>query len=341
MAPRTASRQMRAQPSGARLASPWAPLWQLIYRFGPPRWSDYLRRHWIGKPIVIAVPMLWLLLFFLIPFVIVLKISFSDTVIAQPPYTPLWEWAEDLGSRTLVIKAHLRGYTEMLTNSLYVSSLLYSFKVAAVSTFYCLLLGYPMALGIARAEPARRNLYLMLVILPFWTSFLLRVYAWMGLLNNNGVINNVLQTLGLIDAPITMMHTDFAVYIGIVYSYLPFMILPLFANLEKHDQTLLEAAADLGARPWKAFLRITLPLSVPGIVAGSMLVFIPAVGEFVIPSLLGRPDQLMIGRLLYDKFFATLDWSLASAVAIGMLLLLVLPIVVFQHYQTRELLGKK
>jgi putrescine transport system permease protein len=331
------SRAERAEPPAARLASPWAPLWQFIYRFGPPRWSEYVRQHWIGKPLVVAVPMLWLVLFFLVPFVIVLKISISDTVIAQPPYTPLWEWAEEFGSRTLVIKAHLRGFTELLTNGLYLSSLLYSFRVAGISTLLCLLIGYPMALGIARAPPARRNLYLMLVILPFWTSFLLRVYAWMGLLNNNGVINNVLLALGIVHEPITMMHTDFAVFIGIVYSYLPFMILPLFTNLEKHDVTLLEAAADLGSRPWKSFVRITLPLSVPGIVAGSMLVFIPAVGEFVIPSLLGRPDQLMIGRLLYDKFFATLDWSLASAVAIGMLLLLVVPIVIFQHYQSREL----
>jgi putrescine transport system permease protein len=301
------------------------------------RTGRHMRQHWLGKPLVIALPMLWLLLFFLVPFVIVLKISFSDTVIAQPPYTPLWEWAEEFGSRTLVIKAHLRGYIELFTNSLYASSLLYSIRVAGVSTLLCLLLGYPMALGIARAAPARRSLYLMLVILPFWSSFLLRVYAWMGLLNNNGVINNVLLALGIIHEPITMMHTDFAVYIGIVYSYLPFMILPLYTNLEKHDPTLLEAAADLGAHPWRAFLRITLPLSVPGIIAGSMLVFIPAVGEFVIPSLLGRPDQLMIGRLLYDKFFATLDWSLASAVAIAMLLLLVVPMMVFLRYQGREL----
>ena len=248
MVPRSASGQTRAQPSGSRLASAWAPMWQFIYRFGPPRWSDYVRHNWIGRPLVIAAPMLWLVLFFLIPFVIVLKISVSDTLIAQPPYTPLWEWAEEFGSRTLVIKAHLRGYTELFTNSLYISSLLYSFKVAAVSTLLCLLLGYPMALGIARAPPARRNLYLMLVILPFWTSFLLRVYAWMGLLNNNGIINNLLLKIGVIHEPITMMHTDAAVYIGIVYSYLPFMILPLFTNLEKHDVTLLEAAADLGSR---------------------------------------------------------------------------------------------
>ena len=341
MAPSGSTRPGRAPPQPARLTSAWAPLWQIFYRFGPLRWSEYLRQHWIGKPLVIAVPMLWLLLFFLVPFVIVLKISFSDTVIAQPPYTPLWEWAEEFGSRTLVIKAHLRGFTELLTNSLYLDSLLYSFKVAGISTLLCLLIGYPMALGIARSTPARRNLYLMFVMLPFMTSFLLRVYAWMGLLSNNGIINNALLGLGLIHEPITMMHTDFAVYIGIIYSYLPFMILPLYANLEKHDVTLLEAAADLGARPWRSFLRITLPLSRPGIVAGSMLVFIPAVGEFVIPSLLGRPDQLMIGRLLYDKFFATLDWSLASAVAIGLLVLLVAPMAVFEYYQNREFGGQK
>jgi putrescine transport system permease protein len=291
----------------------------------------------IGRTLLISVPMFWLLLFFLLPFFIVLKISFSETVIAQPPYTPLWEWVEEFGAHTLVIKAHLRGYTDLLTSGIYLSSLLYSIKVAAVSTLLCLAIGYPMALGIARAAPARRSLLLMLVILPFWTSFLLRVYAWIGLLNTNGIINNALLALGLIDAPITMMHTDFSVYVGIVYSYLPFMILPLYTNLEKHDPILLEAAADLGSPPWKSFLRITLPLSVPGLVAGSLLVFIPAMGEFVIPSLLGRPDQLMIGKLLYDKFFATLDWSLASAVAVAILLLLLVPIAIFQRYQRREL----
>jgi putrescine transport system permease protein len=183
--------------------------------------------------------------------------------------------------------------------------------------------------------------FLLLVILPFWTSFLLRVYAWIGLLKNNGVINNVLMALGIIDEPITMMQTDFAVYIGIVYSYLPFMILPLYSNLEKHDFTLLEAAADLGARPITIFLRVTLPLSMPGIIAGLMLVFIPAVGEFVIPSLLGRTDQLMIGRVLTDFFFANSDWPVASAVAIVMLLLLVVPIMVFQHYQSRAIQAQK
>ena len=226
-------------------------------------------------------------------------------------------------------------------DDLYVSTFLYSAKVAAISTLFCLLLGFPMAYAIARSSPTLRSLYLMLIILPFWTSFLLRVYAWVGLLKTDGVINNVLTSLGAINEPMTLLYTDFAVYIGIVYSYLPFMILPLYSNLEKHDLTLLEAAADLGARPLTAFVRITVPLAVPGIVAGSLLVFIPAVGEYVIPSLLGRTDQLMIGRVLSDEFFSNRDWPVASAVAIAMLLLLVLPIMLFQRFQNRELEARR
>jgi putrescine transport system permease protein len=319
---------------GHRLTSPWAPLWQLFQRLRPARWSAYVRDHWIGKPLVTALPMTWLTLFFLVPFIIVFGISFSQSILAIPPYEPLWQMMED---KVLALRLHLGNYNYLFTDSLYIDSYLYSVKVAAVSTLCCLLLGYPMAYGIARSTPTLRNLYLMLIILPFWTSFLLRVYAWIGLLKNNGVINNVLMALGIIQEPITMMQTDFAVYIGIVYSYLPFMILPLYSNLEKHDRTLLEAAADLGSRPWKAFMRITLPLSMPGVVAGSLLVFIPAVGEYVIPSLLGRTDQLMIGRVLSDEFFANRDWPVASAVAIAMLVLLVVPIVIFQRYQNREL----
>jgi putrescine transport system permease protein len=310
------------------------PLWELFFRFGPPRWSQYIARNWSGQRLVIAVPYLFLLLFFLIPFIIVFKISFSEVRIAMPPYAPLLEW---VGERMVAVQLNLGNYAYLFTDDLYVSAYLYSVKVAAVSTFYCLLIAYPMAYAIARASPAMRNLYLMLIILPFWTSFLLRVYAWIGLLKNNGVINNTLLAIGVIDEPITMMQTDFAVYIGIVYSYLPFMILPLFTNLEKHDHTLIEAAADLGARPIKAFLRITLPLSIPGIVAGSLLVFIPVVGEYVIPSLLGRTDQLMIGRVLSDEFFANRDWPVASAVAIAMLLLLMIPIMVFQRFQAKEM----
>jgi putrescine transport system permease protein len=296
-----------------------------------------MRRPKLGRWLVTAVPLTWLALFFLVPFVIIFGISFSQATLSIPPYTPLWEW---LDGQVLSLKIHLSNYGFLFTDPLYTHSYLYSVKVAAVSTLLCLLLGYPMAYGIARAEPATRSLLLMLVILPFWTSFLLRVYAWIGLLKNNGVINNVLLSLGVIHEPITMMQTDFAVYIGIVYSYLPFMILPLYSNLEKHDRTLLEAASDLGARPWQAFLRITLPLSRPGIIAGALLVFIPAVGEYVIPSLLGRSDQLMIGRVLSDEFFENRDWPVASAVAIAMLLLLVVPIVLFQRYQARELVHK-
>ncbi|MCC7257275.1 MAG: ABC transporter permease subunit [Gammaproteobacteria bacterium] len=310
------------------------PLWEWLFRIAPPSWSEYVLRHWSGRKVVIAIPWVWLGLFFLVPFLIVFKISFSEVRIAMPPYAPLIEW---LGDQALQLRLNLANYTFLLTDDLYVSSYLYSIKVAAVSSLWCLAIGYPMAYAMARCTQTWRNLFLLLVMLPSFTSFLLRVYAWIGLLKNNGVINNVLMALGVINEPITMMQTDFAVYVGIVYSYLPFMILPLYNNLEKHDPALLEAAADLGARPVTTFLRITLPLSLDGIVAGLLLVFIPAVGEFVIPSLLGRTDQLMIGRVLTDEFFSNRDWPVASAVAIVMLLLLVLPIMIFQRYQTREL----
>jgi putrescine transport system permease protein len=253
---------------------------------------------------------------------------------AMPPYAPLIEWRDGM---IVGIKLYFSNYRFLFTDRLYASAYLYSIKVAAVSTLWCLLIGYPMAYAIARASAAWKNLLLMLIILPFWTSFLLRVYAWIGLLKSNGVINNVLLGLGIIHEPLTLMQTDFAVYVGIVYSYLPFMILPLYANLEKPDATLLEAAADLGARPWRAFLRVTVPLSIPGILAGCLLVFIPAVGEYVIPSLLGRTDQLMIGRVLSDEFFANRDWPVASAVAILILILLVVPIMLFQRVQKSEL----
>jgi putrescine transport system permease protein len=286
---------------------------------------------------VIAVPYLWLIVLFLIPFIIVFKISFSESRMAMPPYAPLIEWSN---GAIVGIKLYFSNYRFLFTDRLYASAYLYSIKVAAVSTLWCLLIGYPMAYAIARATAAWKNLLLMLIILPFWTSFLLRVYAWIGLLKSNGVINNTLLGLGVIHQPLTLMQTDFAVYVGIVYSYLPFMILPLYANLEKHDSTLLEAAADLGARPWRAFLRVTLPLSIPGILAGCLLVFIPAVGEYVIPSLLGRTDQLMIGRVLSDEFFANRDWPVASAVAILILVLLVVPIMLFQRVQKSELEGQ-
>ena len=291
-----------------------------------------------GRPLVIAMPYLWLLLFFVIPFVIVLKISFAESRIAMPPYSPLWEWTS---STVVQIKLTLANYAFLFQDALYSNAYLSSMRIAGISTILCLLIGYPMAYGMARSKPSTRNILLLLVVLPFWTSFLLRVYAWIGLLKNNGVINNVLISLGIINEPIVMMQTDFAVYLGIVYSYLPFMILPLYSTLEKLDNTLLEAAADLGCRPIKAFLKITLPLSMPGIIAGCMLVFIPAVGEYVIPALLGGPDTLMIGRVLWDEFFANRDWPVASAVAIAMLLLLVVPIMIFQYTQGRELRAHK
>jgi putrescine transport system permease protein len=290
-----------------------------------------------GRRLVAGIPLFWLLLFFLIPFIIVLKISFSAVRLAMPPFAPLFQWIEGWPRP----KLHFGNYGFLFTDPLYISSYLYSLKVALVSTFCCLLIGYPMAYAIAHASPTWRTVLLMMIVLPFWTSFLLRVYAWIGLLKNNGVINNILMYLGLIHEPLPLLQSDFAVYIGIVYSYLPFMILPLYANLEKHDSTLLEAAADLGATPMTAFLRITLPQSVAGIIAGSLLVFIPAVGEYVVPSLLGRTDQLMIGRVLSDEFFENRDWPVASAVAILILLALVIPIMLFQHFQRRELEAQK
>jgi putrescine transport system permease protein len=294
-----------------------------------------IRRH-LGRRTLIGVPLGWLLLFFLVPFLIVLKISVSEALLAMPPYAPLIEWTR---SHVPSLHVHWDNYGALFTDPLYRDSLLYSLKVAAGSTLCCLALGYPMALAIARAPAERRPLLLMAIILPFWTSFLLRVYAWIGLLKDDGVINHLLQGLHLIDRPLIMVNTTFAIYVGIVYSYLPFMVLPLYANLEKHDVTLLEAAADLGATPWRTFCRVTVPLSVPGIMAGVLLVFIPAVGEYVIPSLLGPANQLMIGRVLSNEFFDNRDWPLASAVAVVLLLLLLAPIVLLQRFRGRELVA--
>ncbi len=285
------------------------------------------------RAILISLPYIWLLLFFLIPFVIVLKISLAEALIARPPYSPLFTWGEDL---VLQIQVTFANFLYLTEDSLYWFGYLNSLKIATISTVLCLLLGYPMAYGIARCSSSTRNILLLLVILPFWTSFLLRIYAWMGMLNKQGVINNILLWLGVIDDPITMMNTDFAVYIGIVYSYLPFMILPLYANLERLDMTLNEAAMDLGSKPWQVFKDITLPLSMPGIIAGGLLVFIPATGEYVIPALLGNPSNPMIGRVLFDEFFSNRDWPVASAVAVVLLVMLVGPMMFFQYYQGKE-----
>lgn len=296
-----------------------------------------LRRLRPGRGAVIAVPYSWLLLFFLVPFLIVLKISFAEQDIAIPPFTHLLSY-EDGG--LLHITLNLGNFQFIFGDELYADTYLSSLKVAFFTTLMCLLLGYPIAYAIARTDPARRNVLLMLVMLPFWTSFLLRVYAWMGLLNEVGLINNALLSLGIIREPLHLFHTDFSLYLVMVYAYLPFMILPLYSHLVKMDVRLLEAAGDLGARPLKAFLTITLPLSKNGIIAGSMMVFIPAVGEFVIPELVGSTDTLMIGKVLWNEFFDNNNWPMASAVATVMVMLLIVPIALFHRYETREVEGK-
>ncbi len=286
-----------------------------------------------GRHLVIAIPYLWMLLFFLIPFVIILKISFAEVQIAIPPYTDLVSYAEE----KLNFVFNLGNYLYLLDDEMYLDSYLQSIQVASISTLLCLLIGYPMAWAIVHSSPSVRNALLMLVVLPSWTSFLIRVYAWIGILKNNGLINNLLMWLGIVDEPLTLLHTNAAVYVGIVYAYLPFMILPIYTALMRMDYSLVEAASDLGARPYRTFLSITLPLTKSGIIAGSMLVFIPAVGEFVIPELLGGPDSLLIGRVLWQEFFNNRDWPVASAVAVVMLMILMVPIIWFYRYQRREM----
>ncbi|MET5015926.1 ABC transporter permease subunit [Burkholderia pseudomallei] len=286
-----------------------------------------------GRSVAIGVPFLWLALFFALPFVLVLKISFADQVMGIPPYTALM----DVKDGAVRFALQLGHYAFLLQDSLYVATYVSSLKMAAVSTLLCLLIGYPMAYYIARCAPATRNLLMMGVMLPFWTSFLIRVYAWIGILKDDGLLNHALIAIGLIHSPLRLYHTDAGVYIGMVYSYLPFMVMPLYAHLVKMDLTLLEAAYDLGAKPWVAFTRITLPLSKNGVIAGSLLVFIPAVGEYVIPELLGGADTLMIGRVMWDEFFNNMGWPMASAVTVAMVLLLLVPMAVFQYYQVKEL----
>lgn len=282
------------------------------------------------RSIVVFVPFAWLLVFFLLPFFIVAKISLAEIVIASPPFSDMIEWTD---AGIMNIRLVFENYVYIFEDDLYARTYLNSLKISIISTFLCLLIGYPMAYGIVRSGPVAKRLFLFAIILPFWTSFLLRVYAWMGLLADRGTINNLLISMGLIDEPIRMLYTEFAVYIGIVYTYLPFMILPLYANMEKLDLSLNEAAADLGSRPMNTFFKVTLPLTIPGIIAGSLLVFIPATGEYVIPDLLGGGNVLMIGRLLFNEFSANTDWPVASAVAIVLLFLLVLPMTIYQYYQ--------
>ncbi|WP_022964445.1 ABC transporter permease subunit [Halopseudomonas pelagia] len=286
-----------------------------------------------GRFWVISVPYLWLFLFFLMPFAIVLKISFSEAAISIPPYQPLFDYAE----QSLNVVVNLGNYIFLTQDSLYVAAYLGSLKVALISTIICLALGYPMALAIARAPRDKQLVYLLLVMMPTWTAILIRVYAWMGILSTNGILNNLLMSIGLISSPMQILNTNTAVYIGVVYAYLPFMVLPLYANLVKHDHSLLEAAMDLGAGKLKAFWKITVPLSKTGIIAGSMLVFIPVVGEFVIPELLGGPETLMIGKVLWQEFFNNRDWPVASALAIVMLAILLIPIILFHYNQSRAM----
>lgn len=288
---------------------------------------DQQDKSW--RRFAIAIPYLWLFVFFLLPFVIILKISLADPVIAQPPFTPMFDAQGDLS-------ISLDSFQLLLTDNLYAVTFLRSVLLAGSAMILCLMLGFPMAYGIARSSPGTRSLLLLLIVLPFWVSFLLRVYAWMGLLNNHGVINNLLMWLGLIDHPIQMMYTNFAIFIGLAYSYLPFMVLPLYATLERMDMDLVEAAQDLGASRTQAFWDITWPLARAGVIAGCLLVFIPAMGEYVIPYLLGGPDSLLIGRVLFDEFFVNRDWPLASSVAIALLLLLVVPIMFLQRSQARD-----
>lgn len=289
-----------------------------------------------GRRVVIGVPYIWLLIFFLIPFVIVLKISFAYTDIAIPPYTSLFEYIDE----ALTITLNLGNYLWLIDDPLYISAYLGSVKIAFIGTVLCLLIGYPMALAMARAPKHWQSALLMAVLLPSWTSFLIRIYAWMGILRNNGLLNNLLMWLGMIDQPLTILNTNIAVYVGIVYAYLPFMVLPLYSNLIKMDNSLIEAAQDLGAKPFECFYKITLPLSKSGVIAGSMLVFIPAVGEVVIPQLLGGPETLMIGKILWQEFFNNRDWSVASALAIIMLLVLLIPIMIFNYSRQKDLEGR-
>lgn len=307
------------------------------------------RRERIGNRFVIAVPYLWLLVLFLVPFFIVFKISFAEQELAIPPFTPLFQ--KD-GTLHIVFQNYQEIFTDFWSslgallnpfdggnqgNNIYLLTYWLSIKTALMTMLICLLIGYPMAYAIARANPAIRNGLLLAVMLPFWTSFLLRVYAWMGLLGHNGIINNYLMQWGIISEPLDLFYNTFSLNLVMVYAYLPFMILPLYTQLVKLDGRLLEAAADLGAGPIKAFFQITLPLSKSGIIAGSMLVFIPAVGEYVIPELVGGPDNLMIGKTLWMTFFDANNWPLASAVAVIMVLLLVIPMALFQRLEENEL----
>jgi putrescine transport system permease protein len=301
-----------------------------------------LRKIFWTRNTVIAIPFIWLLFFFALPFALVFLISFSVKQASIPPFAWLYTYSPDEALTT--ISLHMENYLSLvpindLYDGLYGTAYINSIRLAFFSTIFCLLFGYPIAYAIARTSPATQSVLLTALILPSWTSFVIRIYAWLGLLKSNGLINNFLVWTGLLteDTRLTLLYTDFSVYVGIVYIYMPFMVFPIFTNLVKLDNRYLEASADLGARPWKTFLKITLPLSKGGIIAGSMLVFIPAVGEYVIPNILGGPDQLMIGRVLGDEFFVNSDWPRASAISVVMLSFLLIPIVYFHKIQLKEM----
>jgi len=297
------------------------------------------KRSW-GTRIVVLVPYLWLLLFFLAPFIIVLKISLSQAALAQPPYLPVLDLAAGwAGLKEFAGQLSADSFKLLASDAIYFLSYVKSLEVAAVSTIILVVIGYPIAYGITRVPRAWQPLLVMTVILPFWTSFLIRVYAWINILQRDGLLNEVLLRLHVIDAPVAWLSSDTAIYIGVVYSYLPFMVLPLYATLEKMDETLLEAAADLGCPRWKSFWLVTFPLSLPGLAAGTLLCFIPIVGEFVIPDLLGGSETLMIGQTLWTEFFSNRDWPVASAIAIALLMLLLVPILFYERLQQRSLEG--
>ena len=286
---------------------------------------------------LIVVPYTWLLALFLIPFAIVFKISLSDTALSIPPYTPTLDISEGwAGIKAFVADLDFENFTFLTTDDLYWKAYLSSLQIATIATILTLLVGYPFAYGMANAPTHWRPTLMMLVILPFWTSFLIRVYSWMGILSNEGYLNQFLLGLGLISEPLIILNTNTAVYIGIVYTYLPFMILPIYSALERLDSSLLEAAEDLGCSRSKAFWLVTVPLSKSGIIAGCFLVFIPTLGEFVIPSLLGGSKTLMIGKVLWEEFFNNRDWPVASAVAVILLLILIIPIVLFQRNEQKQ-----
>ena len=286
---------------------------------------------------LIGIPYLWLLALFLIPFGIVLKIALSDTALAIPPYLPKLDisggWAAFVD---FLSRLDLENFSFLASDDLYWKAYLSSLRIATISTALTLMVGFPIAYAMSRATPEWRPTLMMLIILPFWTSFLIRVYAWVGILNTEGLLNQFLLMLGIINEPLIILNTNIAVYIGIVYTYLPFMILPIYATLERLDESLLEAAEDLGCTRFKAFWLITVPLSKNGVIAGCFLVFIPAIGEFVIPALLGGSKTLMIGKVLWEEFFSNRDWPVASAVAIILLLILIIPIVLFQRNEQRQ-----